>query len=119
MIHYPIIGADYLLYPLDPATGTGLWMRSGVTLAQVYLDGTATVTYRVQDEAGVDVTGDTWPQTAVYVTGSQGKFVVLLRDTLAFTPHVECNCVITVDAGGDAHRVWKERLHPLPPEDAG
>jgi hypothetical protein len=125
-MHYPIIGSDYVLYPTDeathnpdnPAAGLGLSTISATTLQRMPLDNGVTVTYRVQDDAGDDLAGDTWPQTATFVAGSQGKVVVLLRDSLVFTPHVECTCVITADYGVDAHRTWKERLHPLPADDA-
>lgn len=118
---YPTIGVDTLFYPgdvgypHDPALGSGLWTTSRTTLQSTYLDAGATVTYRVQDDTGADLAGETWPQTATYVPDSLGKFVVLLRDTIAFQPHVECTLVITAEYGADALGRFVERLHPVPP----
>ena len=117
----PTVGNDTYFYPgdprypHDPALGEGLWTYSRATLTKVYLDAGATVTYVVEDDDGVNLAGETWPQTATFVSGSLGKFVVLLRDTIAFQPHVECNLVITIDYGADALGRLVERLHPILP----
>ena len=116
-MYYPIIGADFLVYAADPATGAGLWSLSLTTLQQVYWDDTATVTYHVEDAAGVPLLGETWPQVATYVEDSDGQFTVLLRSSIAFVPHVECTLVIDAQNGPDAKRQFREPLHPRPPEE--
>ena len=112
-MHYPIIGADYVVYTAAP----GLWSLSLTTLEQIALDDTATVTYRVQDDLGVDLAGELWPQAATYIEDSDGQFTVLLRSSIAFVPHVECTLVIDVANGPDAQRQYRERLHPVTPAD--
>jgi len=108
---YPIVGGDN---QVTFAAGSTISQETG---EPVFLDAGASVTFRVQDEAGVDLAGETWPQTARYIANSQGLFLAVLRDTVALEPHVECWFVAEVDYGPDARRPWRIRMHPLPGED--
>ncbi len=108
-MQYPVVGSD------NAVLLRGAWTLNALTLEEVFLDNGAVVTFRIQDEAGVDLAGETWPQTAQYVPNSQGDFFCPLRRAIAFEPHVECLMIATVNYGVDAQRTWYIPLHPLPP----
>lgn len=75
--------------------------------ASTFLDGTATVTFRLQTPDQVDVAGETWPVTMEYILGSDGDFLGILRDTLALTPGTLYTFVGTADHGVDQHGAWR------------
>ena len=83
--------------------GTRLRTVNLTTGLEEYLTGAATVTVTVLDSAGVAVTGETWPLALTYIAGSQGGFLGVLRNELAWTAGDLCTAVVVVDAGADQH----------------
>lgn len=45
----------------------------------------ATVTVTLKDEAGAEVSGQTWPTTLLYVAASDGVYRATLQDVLSLT----------------------------------
>lgn len=45
----------------------------------------ATVRITLKDDAGVNVTGETWPVTGSYVSGSDGRYHIILDTDAAIT----------------------------------
>ena len=71
----------------------------------VFLDGGATVTFRIQTEAHVDVTGETWPVALSYL-GSDGNFIGVLRNEVVLEPNDLYRFVGTADFGVDMRATW-------------
>ena len=61
---------------------------------------TAVVTATLKDGAGVDVVGQVFPLVLSYETGSDGKYVGILEDTLAVVTSEQHTLIIDIDAGG-------------------
>lgn len=59
----------------------------------------AVVEVTVEDTAGTDVAGVTWPISMAYVASSNGKYRATLPDTLALTPGAVYHAVITAVSG--------------------
>ena len=83
--------------------GTQLRTVNLTTGLAEYLTGAASVTVTVQDADAVPVAGQVWPVTLTYVAGSQGDFLGVLRNALAWMPGSVWYAAITVDAGADQH----------------
>lgn len=63
----------------------------------------ATVDITITDSEGVEVTGETWPLTIPYVTGSNGIYRVILDKVLGFIAGQRYTAVINAaEAGLDA-----------------
>lgn len=61
----------------------------------------ATVTCTgVETAAGAVVSGDTFPKTLTFVSGSNGKYRTTLQQTLALVAGADYVAVVTVDGGG-------------------
>ena len=71
-----------------------------------YLTGAATVQFRIQTAAYVDVAGETWPQAMSYIAGSEGNFLGVVRNDVALQAGVAYRFIATVDAGPDQHGTW-------------
>ena len=67
----------------------------------------ATVTARLRDRAGNDITGQSWPATLTYVTGSNGIYRGTLEDGLDLDPNKVYRVEISVDAGSNAIGFWR------------
>lgn len=67
----------------------------------------AVITADLVDEAGVQVTGQTWPLTLAYVAASDGIYQGILEDTLVLTDRAIYKARITIVAGG-ANGYWEE-----------
>jgi hypothetical protein len=65
-------------------------------LEDVYID-TATVTVTILDDAGVEVTGEGWPQNMSYVTNSNGNYVLSLTHSVNLTSGKHYTAVIDAD----------------------
>ena len=87
-----------------------------VTGAQTPLDGSATITYRVQTASYVDLVGYVWPETMAYLAGSQGEFIGILRDTLPWSVDQTYRLIVDADAGPDQHRVWDIPVRVVKPQ---
>jgi len=74
-----------------------------------YID-SATVGVTLKDADGVNVSGESWPLTMNYVTGSNGKYRATLADTLSLTPRARYTATITADAGAGLKGKWVEDL---------
>jgi hypothetical protein len=84
---------------------TGLATINVTTGASTYLTASATVTTTVLDRTTqVAVTGETWPVTLSYITGTNGNFHGVLRDTLVVTEHQRLDVRVTIDNGTDQKR---------------
>ena len=58
----------------------------------------ATVTVTLQTEAGTEISGETWPLTMSYVSGSNGDYRALLSHTLGLVSG-PVDAVVDADAG--------------------
>ena len=92
-----------------------VWFTGAATVSlqtgvRSFLDGTASVTFRVQTADHVDVPGYVWPEAMSYIAGSQGTFLGVLRDTIPWVADQTYRLVATVDAGADQRRVWDMTL---------
>jgi hypothetical protein len=61
----------------------------------------ATVTVTLKDSDDSEVSGQTWPTTLSYVSGSNGKYVATLEDDLSLTADANYTAEVNVDAGSD------------------
>jgi hypothetical protein len=77
----------------------------------VFLDAGATVTFRVQTTAHVDVSGQTWPVTMNCI--APGYFIGVLDATVAIDPFGEYVVVCNVTFGGQALGHWEIPLEVL------
>ena len=69
----------------------------------------ATVTVTVKDKSsGQSIEGETWPLTLKYVSGSNGNYSVILRDTLSVSLNQQLVAEITANAGADRQGFWDE-----------
>jgi hypothetical protein len=59
----------------------------------------ATVAVTLKDAAGVEVTGETWPFTLAYVTGTKGRYRAILTDALVLVAGQIYTATITVVSG--------------------
>lgn len=67
----------------------------------------ATVTVTLQDSAGVNVTGETWPLAMTYVTSSNGVYRATLKDTLSLTANARYVATVIADAGSGKRGQWE------------
>lgn len=70
----------------------------------------ATVTVTLTDANGIVVTGDTFPKTMSYVTGSNGLYRVTLLDTLALTKGARYIAKISANGGSGLQGYWEKDL---------
>lgn len=61
---------------------------------------TATVTATLQDAAGVDVTGQSWPATMAHVGATPGTYRATLEADLEITASARYTAIIEVDSAG-------------------
>lgn len=66
----------------------------------------ATVTVTLKDAAGANVTGDTWPKTMTYVTGSKGTYRTTLLYSMPLTAGDRYNAVISANGGAGLQASW-------------
>lgn len=59
----------------------------------------ASVIVSLFDVNGSNVTGETWPKTMTYVTGSNGQYKAVLTNGLSLTEDAEYEAVITASDG--------------------
>jgi hypothetical protein len=77
----------------------------------VFLDAGATITFRVQTTAHVDVSGQTWPVTMACIV--PGYFIGVLDTAVDITPLGEYIVVCNVTFGGQALGHWEIPLEVL------
>ena len=90
---------------VDPMTGLS-----------TVLDATATITYRVQTASYIDLADYPWPETMDYLTGSQGDFIGILRDTLPWSVDQTYRLIVEADAGPDQRRIWDIPVRVVKPQ---
>jgi hypothetical protein len=61
----------------------------------------AIVVFTVKDKAGVEVAGETWPQTMTYVEGSDGDYRGILTAALELVAKQHYTAIIEADGGGE------------------
>lgn len=66
----------------------------------------ATVTATLVDETGTQVTGQSWPVSLSYVTGSDGNYRATLSHLLAITAGGKYTLNITADGGAGLLASW-------------
>lgn len=66
----------------------------------------ATVTVTLVDADGAQVTGDTWPKTLTYVTGSNGIYRCTLVYGLGLTAGGRYTAQLTANAGSGLRARW-------------
>jgi hypothetical protein len=102
-------GSDF---PFFLRQGSSLDHTTGETTP---LDQTATITYRVQTSDYADVVGYPWPETMDYLSGSQGDFIGVLRDSIPWTPEQTYRLIVEADAGPDQRRIWDIAVRVVKP----
>lgn len=70
----------------------------------------ATVTVTLVDSDGVDVVGETWPLTMIYVSGTDATYRCTLSDSLSLTKWSRYRAQITADAGSGLRGYWEPDL---------
>jgi hypothetical protein len=50
-----------------------------------------------------------------YLSGSQGDFIGVLRDTIPWTPEQTYHLIVEADAGPDQHRIWDIAVRVVKP----
>ncbi|MER9355555.1 hypothetical protein NKI61_19995 [Mesorhizobium sp. M0514] len=72
----------------------------------------ATVSVTVKDEAGAEVTGQTWPEAMAYVAVSDGLYRGIIEDGVEMTAGTTYVAHIDVDAGADRVGHWEFNFVP-------
>ncbi len=67
----------------------------------------ASVDVTLVDKDDVEVTGETWPLTMLYVTASDGEYRATLVDTLGLVPDDLYTAIIEVDDGAGRAAHWE------------
>lgn len=70
----------------------------------------ATVTVTLKTDAGVSVTGATWPLSMAYVANSSGIYRVTLPDTLSLTADASYIAHINADGGDGRMGHWERDI---------
>lgn len=70
----------------------------------------ATVTVTVVDSDGNEVSGQTWPTTMSYVSGSDGNYRGTLQDAMVTTASELLTAQVTADGGAGQRGYWEEPL---------
>ena len=76
-----------------------------------YLNAAATVQFRVQTQAYVDVPGQSWPAVMTWISGSDGHFIGVLRAAVELEDDTEYRFIATVDNGVDQDALYDIPLH--------
>lgn len=61
----------------------------------------ATVTVTIKDENDTELTGETWPLTMSYVTGSDGKYAGAVSSSVSVSAGDLLSCEVTATSGGN------------------
>lgn len=75
------------------------------TVAAAYVND-ANVTVTLEDRAGNEVSGASWPLTLDYVAASSGVYRCILPDVLVLKNFGKYIAVIVADGGADKKRTW-------------
>jgi hypothetical protein len=67
----------------------------------------ATVTARIRDKNGDDVSGQSWPVAMAYVAASDGNYRGTLSDEIALVNKQKYKAIIDADAGPDRIGHWE------------
>src|SRR5580765_7758485 len=73
----------------------------------------ATVDVTVKDKAGVAVSGSTWPQIMVYVSGSNGDYRAILPAALGLVAKQKYTAFINAQGGGERLGHWEYPFTPI------
>lgn len=74
--------------------------------AETYIN-TATVTVTLVDLSGNPISGETWPLTMDYVSGSNGNYKGILTSGLSLTSGQEVIAQISADGGAELDGYWE------------
>ena len=77
----------------------------------------ATVNVTVKDLSGVNVSGETWPISMNYVSGSNGNYRCVLSNNLSFSPGMIYTANISVNAGVNRIANWSYDFRALTRKD--
>lgn len=80
---------------------------SGLVDADGAYQNSATVTVTLLERDGTEVTGETWPLTMSYSSGSDGNYTAVLQDTLSVTSGQRLIARVSVSSGG-LNAEWEE-----------
>ena len=72
----------------------------------------ATVTVTLKDEAGTEVTGQTWPLTLTYVPSSNGDYRGIISEDCEFTEGEPYYAIIEANAGVNRYGHWEIQFVP-------
>jgi len=72
----------------------------------------AVVTVTVKDECGDIVSGQTWPASMVYVTGSNGDYRLILLNTLQVKSGKKYFAEISANGSASEIGFWKYQFRP-------
>ena len=79
-------------------------------IAATYInDATVSVTLYEADHA-TEVTGETWPLSMSYVSGSDGDYRATLADTLSLSPNDRYYADVSADGGAGLKGFWTTQL---------
>lgn len=67
----------------------------------------ATVTVTLVDSDGNSVSGETWPVTLSYVSGSDGNYRATLADTISASADTAYRARVTADGGAGLKGYWE------------
>lgn len=81
-------------------------------VAAAYINN-ATVTVTLKTEAGVTVTGQSFPATLSYVAASNGKYRCVLEDALVITAGTVYIAHITANGGADKVAAWQVPIRAI------
>ena len=70
----------------------------------------ATVTVTLEDIAGTEIVGETWPLSLSYVSASNGIYQATLADTLTLTAGTKVVAKVTADGGAGKKGYWEKTL---------
>lgn len=73
---------------------------SGLKDADDTYQNSATVTVTLKDASGNEVSGQSWPLTMSYVSGSDGNYQAVLDDGLSLTAGQRLTAVVDVSSSG-------------------
>ena len=87
-------------------------LRNVSTSPETYIND-ATVTVTIYDANGDEVSGETWPLSLSYVSGSSGKYTATLADTLSLSVNKRYRIKLTADGGAGLKGEWHENVNAV------
>ena len=85
-------------------------LKSALDNSHIY---DATVTVTIKDEAGTEVSGQTWPTAVDFVSGSEGDYYCILSEDLELTAGQPYIAHIDADGGINRFGHWEVSFTPI------